>query len=74
MFVRTQITDPALKSCPFCNTSVILVSTVSYQKGEDDGYKVGCQCGWAGRLLRKWYSNKNKLIEDWNDHILEAEI
>lgn len=69
MYIKEQLTDPALKSCPFCNQAVILVSLVTFDKGDDEGYKVACQCGWAARRIRKWYPNKVKLIEDWNDLI-----
>ena len=32
-----------------------------------------CNCGWAGRLLRKWSSNKMKLIDEWNSLIQDGE-
>lgn len=74
MYIKEQLTDPALKQCPFCNQTVILVSTVSYPNGDDDGYKVACQCGWAARLLRKWSPNKAQLIEEWNSYIIDADV
>ena len=49
---------------------MIFISDVTYEKGDDEGYKIGCSCGWAGRLIRRWYSNKNKLISDWNSYII----
>lgn len=66
--------DSALKPCPFCNVSLLLVSTVQYPMGEDDGYKVACQCGWAARVIRGWRSNKGKLTEEWNDLIQDADV
>jgi len=47
---------------------------VEYPNGEDDGFKLGCNCGWAGRLIRRWYANKNQLVSDWNSYILDGEI
>ena len=69
MYIKAQINEPNLKPCPFCNNAVILVSTVQFEKAEDDGYKILCDCGWAGRQLRKWYGNKTLLIKDWNNLI-----
>lgn len=74
MFIKEQLTDPTLKQCPFCNQTVILVSIVQYPNGEDDGYKVACQCGWAARLLSGWYPNKARLIEKWNNYIIDADV
>ena len=75
MYVKEQLTDPALKQCPYCNQTVVLVSLVTYPNGVDDeGYKVACQCGWAARLLRKWESNKARLIEEWNNYIYDVDI
>ena len=74
MYVEQQIVEPRLKPCPFCNVSCLLYSKVSYEKGDDDGYRVGCQCGWAGRRVSKWYSNKQKLIDAWNSYIIEGEF
>ena len=60
--------------CPFCNTAVIYVSIAAYPNGnEDEAYRVGCNCGWAARRIRKWYSNKVQLIGDWNSYILDAD-
>lgn len=74
MFIKEQITDPLLKPCPFCNQAVILVSIVQYPKGEDIGYKMACQCGWAARLMCGWESNKVRLIQKWNDLIKDADV
>ena len=45
-----------------------------FEKADDEGYKILCDCGWAGRQLRGWYSNKIKLIEKWNELIQEGEF
>jgi len=50
-----------------------LVSQVKFDKAEDEGYKIMCNCGWAGRVLRKWSSNKIKLIDEWNSLIQDGE-
>ena len=74
MYIKNQLIDQGARPCPFCNSAVILVSDVKFEKAEDDGYKIMCNCGWAGRQLRKWYSNKMKLIEAWNELIQEGEF
>ena len=74
MYITGQFIDPALKPCPFCNWTVINVSTVGYPNGDDDGYKIICQCGWAARLLRKWSPNKARLVEEWNSYIIDADV
>lgn len=75
MYIQEVITDPALKQCPFCNQTGILVSIVTYPNGNDDtGYKVYCECGWAARCIRRWYPNKVKLIEEWNGYIIDADV
>ena len=71
MYIKEKITDPVLKQCPFCNQTVLLVSIVGYPAGDDDGYKIACQCGWASRAIHGWFSNKAQLIEKWNDLIHE---
>ena len=58
-----------MKQCPFCGHAVILLSTASFLKGDDDAYKIICQCGWAARQMHGWYPNKAKLIEKWNSYI-----
>lgn len=73
MYIKEQITDPNLKQCPFCNQTIILVSTVSYPNGDDDGYKVACLCGQAARILHGWEANKMRLIKKWNDYIWEVD-
>ena len=74
MYIKGQLNDTTLKPCPYCNSVTLLLSTVDYQKGQDDGFKVVCNCGWASRLLSKWYANKTKLINEWNSYILEGEF
>lgn len=69
MYIKEKITDPALKQCPICNQTVILVSIVGYPNGDDDGYKITCHCGLAARLLHGWGANKARLITKWNDYI-----
>lgn len=69
-----QIIDPTMKNCPFCGQTTLLKARVGYPKGEDDGYKVICACGWAGRSVHGWYANKGKLIEKFNGLILDEEI
>ena len=73
MYTVTYISDSSARPCPFCNSVVILVSDVQFEKAEDEGYKIMCDCGWAGRALRKWSSNKMKLIEEWNSFIQDGE-
>lgn len=73
MYIIKQISDPSARPCPFCNSVVILVSQVKFDKAEDEGYKIMCNCGWAGRTLRKWSSNKIKLIDEWNSLIQDGE-
>ena len=73
MYTVTYISDSSARPCPFCNSVVILVSQVKFDKAEDEGYKIMCDCGWAGRALRKWSSNKMKLIEEWNSLIQDGE-
>ena len=67
--MQTVLTDRRLKPCPFCNSVMLLTDVVQYDKCEDEGFRVGCNCGWAGRRIRKWYPNLNRLIEDYNDFI-----
>ena len=74
MFIKERLIEPTLKQCPFCNQTVILVSIVQYPNGEDEGYKVACQCGWAARLLHGWEDNKARLIEKWNQYIIDADV
>jgi len=75
MFITDKLTEQALTPCPYCRQTFILVSLVSYPKGDDTGYKVACQCGWAARHLHGWESNKARLIEKWNQDIYnEPEI
>ena len=74
MYIKKQLNARDARPCPFCNNAVILVSQVQFEKAEDDGYKILCNCGWAGRQLRKWYSNKAKLTEEWNELIQEGEF
>ena len=73
MYIKNQLNDKSAQSCPFCNSVVILVSDVQFEKAEDEGYKIMCNCGWAGRALRKWSSNKIKLIDEWNSLIQDGE-
>ena len=74
MYIKNQLNDESARPCPFCNSVVILVSQVKFDKAEDEGYKIMCNCGWAGRALRKWSSNKMKLIEEWNELIQEGKF
>lgn len=74
MSVPKQVYDSRLKPCPFCNQSILFTDIVQYEKGEDEGFKVGCGCGWAARSIRRWYANKNQLIEKWNSLIDDGEI
>ena len=69
-----QIYEPKLKPCPRCNTIVIFVDEIDFPKGKDEGYKIGCQCGFSTHILHKWYSNKTSLIWDWNERIIDAEF
>ena len=69
MYIKERLIEESLKQCPFCEQTVILVSTVGYPAGEDDGYKIACKCGWASRVIHGWESNKGRLIERWNDLI-----
>ena len=73
MYIKNQLNDKSARPCPFCNSVVILVSDIQFEKAEDEGYKIMCNCGWAGRALRKWSSNKIKLIDEWNSLIQDGE-
>lgn len=68
--IQTQ--DSRLKPCPHCNAISIFADQIDFLNGVDEGYHIGCNCGRSALLLNKWYSNKNKLIVDWNDRILDA--
>ena len=74
MYIKNQLNDQSARPCPFCGSVRILVSDVQFEKADDEGYKILCDCGWAGRQLRGWYSNKTKLIEKWNELIQEGEF
>lgn len=71
MYIEQTIKEPNLKPCPFCNDTVLFITRVSYENGEDEGYRPLCKCGWAWRSIRKWYSNKAQLIQDYNTLIVE---
>ena len=70
-----QIQEPTLRPCPHCNNIVLLVATVTFQNGKDDeGYRVGCNCGYCQQKIGCWYSNKNKLIKYWNSLMVDGEF
>ena len=68
------VNEPKLKPCPFCNTVWLGVAQVKFENGEDEGYKPLCNCGWAGRSIHGWYSNRMNLIEKWNSLIIDADF
>ena len=73
--IEMVIPEPKMKPCPFCNMVQLAVARVTFKTGVDDeGYRPVCNCGWAGRQIHKWYSNRVKLIDDWNSKIIEGEF
>ena len=48
MCIKGQFNDAALKPCPYCNSVTLLISTVDYQNGQDDGFKT--------KLINEWNS------------------
>ena len=66
------VEERRLRPCPFCNSIALEVAPISFEKGIDEGYKPVCQCGWAQRRMHRWYSNRLKLIEDFNSLIVDV--
>ena len=74
MYIAKTINEPQLKACPFCNSIALYVSVLSYENGDDEGYRPICNCRWAYKIVGKWFSNKNQLIEYYNNFVQEGQV
>ena len=60
----SDVKQPRVKPCPFCNDIWIYVSDVDYYSG----CKPDCKCGFAYRMI-PWCETEEDVIMKWNDFI-----